>query len=139
MDVSVGLCGAVVVILGALVCLKAGWTAAMEASLGVHLGPIRLPTCWFLALCSGIGEELLFRGVLQEAWGPVAATLLFAAIHVPMERSLILWPVFALAAGAMFSAMAVWTGTLTACMVAHILINVVHMRRITQRKGAHSP
>jgi membrane protease YdiL (CAAX protease family) len=137
-DATVGGVGALLVIIGALACLKAGWTVAMETTLGVHLGPIRLPTCWALALCSGVGEEWLFRGVLQERWGPVAATLLFAAIHMPMERALILWPLFALGAGAMFSAMTLWTGTLTACMVAHVLINVVHMRRITLKGSAHS-
>ena len=139
LDFAIGVGCAGLVILASLACLKAGWTTSMETTLGVHLGPIRLPTCWALALCSGIGEEMLFRGVLQEAWGPVAASVLFAVVHMPLERALILWPLFALVAGAMFSAMTICTDTLTACMVAHVLINVVHMRRITLKRTDHPP
>ena len=38
---------------------------------------------WFiLALASGIGEEILFRGALQPVFGIVTTSLLFAIVHV---------------------------------------------------------
>lgn len=44
-----------------------------------------MDTAWewmLLALAAGIGEELLFRGALQPAFGIAASSLLFALLHV---------------------------------------------------------
>ena len=37
--------------------------------------------CFFLALCAGVGEELLFRSGVQYYLGPWVTSVLFVAIH----------------------------------------------------------
>lgn len=50
---------------------------------------------WFiLALASGVGEEILFRGAIQPVFGVVATSLLFAVVHVQYGLSPITAAVF---------------------------------------------
>ena len=42
---------------------------------------INLLEAIFLSLCAGIGEELLFRVVIQHYWGIPITSLFFVAIH----------------------------------------------------------
>lgn len=56
--------------------------------LGRPLSECRLPELAFLAAMAGFTEEVFFRGLLQEWWGPnhfwiglVAVNLLFGALH----------------------------------------------------------
>jgi len=42
---------------------------------------LNLLDCFFLSICAGIGEELLFRSGIQLCVGPIIATLIFVAIH----------------------------------------------------------
>lgn len=37
--------------------------------------------CFFLSICAGVGEELLFRGGIQFYIGPLITALFFVAIH----------------------------------------------------------
>ena len=97
------------------------------------LGPVSAPRALALALLSGIGEEALFRGPLQVALGPLPATLAFAALHGLGNRRLWPWPLFALAAGSVFAALAwhfhsPWPGAL-----AHVVVNAVNLRRLGAR------
>jgi hypothetical protein len=99
---------------------------AFLANLGFRLTPLRIA---LLSAIAGIGEELLFRGVLQAAadrhMPSLAAILLpnvlFAALHA---RAL----VYALAAGAIgvYLGVLFWTsGSLIAAMIAHALYDCI--------------
>lgn len=35
----------------------------------------------FISICAGVGEELLFRGVIQPYWGILITSIVFVAIH----------------------------------------------------------
>ncbi len=82
---------------------------------------------FLVALLPAIGEELLFRGVVQQLFrrmtGNVHAAIwisatIFSALHLQFYGFL---PRLVL--GAMFGYMLVWTGTLWAPMIAHFLNN----------------
>jgi membrane protease YdiL (CAAX protease family) len=96
---------------------------AFREELG-HLGP----RSWVVvALASAVGEELLFRAVLQPSLGWAAATLLFAAAHVPWQRELWPWPVFALVSGAVLGGLYELTGAVAASVVAHAVVNGLNL------------
>lgn len=42
---------------------------------------LRLFDYFFLSLCAGVGEELLFRAGVQFYLGPIVTSILFVAIH----------------------------------------------------------
>ncbi|MFB6230311.1 MAG: lysostaphin resistance A-like protein, partial [Salinibacter sp.] len=77
-----------------------------------------------LALASGIGEEVLFRGWLQAEVGLVAASLLFGAAHV-WDRAA--WPygLYAAAMGGMLGGLLVVTGSLWVPALAHAVNNLL--------------
>lgn len=49
-----------------------------------------------VALCAGIGEELVFRGLLQPAFGLFPASALFALLHVHYGISILVLQIFIL-------------------------------------------
>lgn len=88
-------------------------------------------TIFFIAVIPGIGEELLFRGLLQNIFRRIfkndhaavwVAAILFSAIHFQfygfMPRMLL---------GALFGYLYVWTGNLLIPIVAHFLNNSVSL------------
>ncbi|MEM6926503.1 MAG: CPBP family intramembrane glutamic endopeptidase [Myxococcota bacterium] len=102
-------------------------------------GTLSLPSSLLVAAASALGEELLFRAVLQEQLGALVGIVLFAAAHVPVERDLWLWPVLALGAGALFAGLYEVTGAVLAPAIAHFLINAINLRWLTLRFGPDSP
>jgi membrane protease YdiL (CAAX protease family) len=129
---------------GAGLLLLAAWWGAerafplareLEARLAGVLGPLTLSEAVGLALLSGFAEELFFRGALQETFGWVAATLLFALLHSGPGRAFRLWSLFALLAGALFGGIMAWRGNLMGPVVGHVLVNAVNLRRLTGRVG----
>lgn len=86
--------------------------------------------CIIIAVFSALGEELLFRAVLQERLGLLVATGLFAVAHFPVERDLWLWPLLALPVGLAFGGLYEVTGAVLAPIVAHAVINALNLRWI---------
>lgn len=77
-----------------------------------------------VAVMSGMGEEVLFRGALQPELGLVATSLLFGALHVGPDRRYLVWTVWAVGAGFLFGFLYAWTGGILAPATAHVLHNV---------------
>jgi len=84
---------------------------------------------FMVAMLPAIGEELLFRGVVQRIftnwtknyhWGIWIAAILFSAIHLQFYGFL---PRMLL--GAMFGYFLVWTGSIWVSMLAHFVNNVM--------------
>ena len=127
-DVAAGLAVAlllVVVSRGLTLRTRAG--EALARRLAETLGPLTLAEISVLAVASGIGEELFFRGALQPRVGLVAASLLFGAAHLVPSRPLALWSVFACAAGLLFGVLFERTGNLVAPVVAHVAVNALNL------------
>lgn len=74
-----------------------------------------------IALSAGIGEELLFRGAIQPAWGLLPASLLFAFAHAVSPLYIAIAFIAGLGLGGLYSA----TGALLAPMIAHALYDAL--------------
>jgi CAAX protease family protein len=72
-----------------------------------------------VALFSGIGEEALFRGAVQQEFGLTVASLGFGLAHVGPDRRYLVWTAWAIMAGFLFGALYEVTGGLLAPIVAH--------------------
>lgn len=100
---------------------------AFRELLGAGMTPQR---ALLYASLSAIGEEILFRGLLQPWLGLVASSLIFGLMHFPPDRRLLIWPVFAAAMGFAFGGLFLYTGDLLAPIVAHFTINTFGFLRM---------
>ena len=124
---------------GAAGLLLGGWllalrlvplAGALEERLRQSLGPLPGHEAAGLAVLSGLGEEVFFRGAMQPAWGYLVTTLLFGALHSGRGREMLLWTGSSLLAGAVLGGLMAWRGTLLAPVLCHVLFNAVQLRRI---------
>ncbi len=121
-----------------LVVLSRWWTrrtaagATLAEALAALVRGLPLGAVALLALASGVGEEMLFRGALQPQVGVVAATLLFGAAHYLPRPGLRIWAVFALLAGALFGLLFEWTGSLAAPAAAHVTVNALNLHHLAR-------
>lgn len=86
----------------------------------------------FLSFCAGVGEEIVFRGMIQPWLGILTTSFLFIALHGYMSYSS--WPkvVFGLilfAVGNILGLLGEFVGLLSA-IVAHIIYDVIAFQRI---------
>lgn len=109
----------------------------LEERLGELLGRLQPAEAAALAILSGFGEEVFFRGAVQGSWGWLAATVLFALLHTGPGKEFRAWTLFAALAGAALGGLMIWRGNLLAPVVAHALLNGVNLARIGKRE--HSP
>jgi len=105
--------------------------AATQPLPGWSLGP--------LALAAGVAEEACFRGTLwtpvEYGLGPVlgppvalvATSLLFAWAHGGGRSGLRTWTAFALLTSVVLGGLRWWTGSLLAPMVAHAMVDLIHL------------
>lgn len=78
-----------------------------------------------VAAFSGVGEEVFFRGAVQQEFGIVAASLLFGLAHVGPDRRYLLWTAWAVLAGFVFGWLFLVTGGLLAPITAHAAHNAI--------------
>jgi hypothetical protein len=77
-----------------------------------------------ISVLAGVGEELLFRGVLQALVGLPLASAVFGAVHVG-GRGFVGYGIWAACIGALFGWLMVETGGLLAPIVAHALYDAL--------------
>jgi membrane protease YdiL (CAAX protease family) len=133
-DLPIGI-GAGLGVVGISVALgrRFAWTRRLEAEFGWILGAQKLWEIAWIALLSGCAEEYLFRGALQQKFGLVAATIVFAVIHWPLNPNFLPWPFVAGVVGLGLGVLAQQTESLVAPAAAHVVINFINLRRITRR------
>jgi len=124
-------------VVGASILLgkRFAWTRRLEAEFGWILGAQKTWEVVWIALLSGCAEEYLFRGALQVKFGIWVATAVFAVIHWPLNPNFLPWPFVAAVIGLGLGGLAQWTGSLVAPAAAHVVINLINLRRITRRFG----
>lgn len=76
----------------------------------------------FIAILSGIGEEILFRGWLQTQFGIVVASVLFGLIHIWGKEG-IGYGIYAIGMGFVLGYLFQYTGSLWAPVMAHAVNN----------------
>ena len=109
---------------------------ALVDTLGEGLIGLGRADAILLALASGVGEEMFFRGALQPAVGIVWASLIFGACHFLPRRELALWSLYAVVMGFAFGWLFETTGHLVAPIAAHALVNGVNLPRLARRAEA---
>lgn len=92
-------------------------------------GGLSLGAILSISTLAGVGEELLFRGAMQPAWGWVAASVMFGLCHVGGRRTWVLG-VWAGAVGLWLGFLAIATGGLLAPMVAHSVYDALALSYI---------
>ena len=108
---------------------------SMQSQLHLLLGPMSVPDLLLLSLSAGIGEELLFRGLIQGWWMSLSETLSFLeslpgmAISAvcfgfahPLSKTYI---VLATVAGFLFAILYWATRDLLACVLAHAIYDAI--------------
>lgn len=120
------------------------WARRLGEAFQDLLGELGGWQIFVIAASSSVGEELLFRGFLQQAlalrwlegWsGPWSAPLaiglsglVFGLLHMgPDVRTFFPWTIMAVVMGGVFGALFWWTGGLEAPIVAHFTINYLNL------------
>ena len=80
-----------------------------------------------LALTSSLGEEILFRGLLQPWLGLWLQALLFGVLHQLAGPSRWVWAAWATLIGLLFGCIFELTGSLAGPLAAHALINGLNL------------
>lgn len=105
---------------------------------GILINQFKL-TIWeilFLSFCAGVGEEFLFRGVLQPYWGVWIAAIFFVAIHGyldPRDKKMMTYGLTMTVIIGLLGYMKNYLG-LVAPMMAHFAIDVVLLYKLTNDK-----
>ena len=109
--------------LNARLVRRAAWARELHIGFRELLGRLESPTILALALSSGIGEEVFFRGALQPAVGWVIASLIFGLVHIGPGRRFLPWTIWAVLMGFLLGGIFELTGSLVGPLVAHVWIN----------------
>ncbi len=108
------------------------WVPTLHAEFRALLGRPSGGELVLLAATSALGEELLFRGAMLDAWGLWPSTLIFALLHIPPRRSLWPWTASSLLVGAVLGQLTLSTGNLGAAVALHFVVNLQNLVYITR-------
>ena len=95
--------------------------------LGAFFGPIRVSEAIYLAVLSGLAEEICFRGALWPQLGLWGSAILFGMLHIVPMRALMGYPVFAILAGLVFGLLRESSGSVWPAVVAHATVNALNL------------
>ncbi|HVG93707.1 MAG TPA: CPBP family intramembrane glutamic endopeptidase [Planctomycetota bacterium] len=98
------------------------------------LGPYTYGQALLLALASGVGEEVLFRGALWLHLGLVGSSLLFGLVHVLPKRSLLAYPIFAVAVGVILGLLRQGSGSVVPPILTHVTVNALNLVWLEHRR-----
>ena len=118
---------AVVVVSTRVMARRVRWAQHMHQELRPFVAGMSLKVIVLAALLSSIGEELLFRSLLQPHVGLVAQAVLFGLAHQMPGSSRWWWMLWAAVVGLAFGAGFEVTGSLAGPLVAHATINAVNL------------
>ncbi len=125
------------------------WGRKLAAFFRRLLGQLGRGEVLLLALSSGIGEELFFRGSVEPALeallGSEAAALLvttafFAALHTaPRSEGLLAWTAFAFVLGLVLGLLFLYSRSVLPPIALHFTVNFLNLWRIGRRTGPPWP
>lgn len=115
------------------------WARALEAELHPIVRGQTDGALSVMALASGIGEEIFFRGLLSPWIGVILSSLAFGAVHQVRGPGRIGWMASAAALGLAFALVFGATGSLLGPVVGHTLINFWNLRGLRSRSSPAIP
>lgn len=95
---------------------------------------IRYRDVVLISVAAGIGEELLFRGVIQPTIGLIPASVIFGIAHFG-GRGMLVFGILAGLIGLIFGWLAITSGGLLASVVAHAGYDAIALMYIRQGGG----
>jgi len=114
--------------------LRMRWLSELHREFGAIFGRPRPTELFLLAFASAVGEEILFRGAMMDAWGLWISSLVFAMLHIPRRAALWPWTISSLLLGVALGVLTEFTGNLGAAVAAHFTINLLNMAYITRNR-----
>lgn len=127
-SIALGLAfGSLVAVTTRLLVPRLSWARALHLELRPLARGLSTTGIVALALSSSLGEELLFRGLLQPWVGLWVQTLLFGIVHQLPGPSRWVWVAWATVVGLALGAMFELTGSLAGPIAAHALINALNL------------
>ncbi|MBI4041235.1 MAG: CPBP family intramembrane metalloprotease [Deltaproteobacteria bacterium] len=114
---------------------KTEWGKKLVELFASFLTPSSNTTIFILALMSSLGEEILFRGAVQNQFGLIVASLLFGLMHFPIKPIMMPWTLTAVIMGFVLGALYQYAGNLMAPILLHFLINFLNIWAINQKYG----
>jgi len=133
--------GIAVVIASQVLDRTTKWARLLTSEFTKMLGSLSVTQAFVFALCSGVAEEIFFRGFLQQLlsvhvfagehavlFGLILSSLIFGGLHIgPDFRKFWPWMVMAIVLGAVFGGLYIYTGNLLAPILAHFTINFFNL------------
>ncbi len=114
--------------------LRMRWLSELHGEFQGMFGRPHPRELFLLAAASAVGEEILFRGAMMDAWGLWVSSAVFALLHIPQRRALWPWTMSSFVLGLALGVMTELTGNLGAAIAAHFTINLLNMAYITRNR-----
>jgi hypothetical protein len=114
--------------------LRMAWLSDLHREFRSIFGYPHRAELFLLAAASALGEEVLFRGAMLDAWGPWISSVVFALLHIPPKRQLWPWTASSFVLGLGLAGLTLATGNLGAAVAAHFVINLQNLTYITRRR-----
>lgn len=114
--------------------LRMRWLSELHREFQAMFGHPQPRELVLLAGASALGEEVLFRGAMMDAWGLWISSAVFALLHIPRNRALWPWTMSSFVLGVLLGLLTMATGNLGAAVAAHFTINLLNMAYITRNR-----
>lgn len=125
---GLGLVLALLLVVATRVCVKRfRWARGLHLELQPVAQGLSNSRIVLIAGFSSLGEELLFRGLLQPWLGLVLAAVLFGIVHQVPGASRWVWVGWATVVGLALGAIYELTGSLLGPLLAHAIINAINL------------
>ena len=117
------------------------WQSQIREVLFEHLIPLMDEVGWagraVVSLGAGVGEELLFRGLIQhgahQAWGAVPALLLASVLFGAAHYVNRVYFVAATFMGVVFGLLLIWTGSLLTPITTHAVYDFLALEQLVRQ------
>lgn len=119
--------GALLAVLTRLSVPRFAWAKNLHLELRPFVKDVTTVGIVMLAITSSLGEELLFRGLLQPWLGLWLQALLFGLLHQMAGPSRWVWAAWATLVGLLFGSIFALTGSLAGPLAAHAVVNGLNL------------
>jgi uncharacterized protein len=128
-DLLWGAAAGIILVIASRIALKL-WPVFRDVTetLRETIGPLTWSEAFLIAILSAIGEEFLFRGLIQHYAGIVVTSILFGLLHTGREKRFFAWTLFAALVGYVFGVLYVKTQDILCPVTAHFVVNFLNLK-----------